>query len=143
MSNTASTFLSVRALSNSKEYFPASLDSCIISPFRRIVRALKARGATVLPVSLPDTRYALSAYYVIASAEASSNLARYDGVQYGLHVRFPPSIIARSPADVYAHSRTAGFGAEVKRRILLGTYALTAEYALAAQSPRSKFLIDA
>ena len=101
-----------------------------MSPFRRVVRALKNRGATVLPVSLPNTRYALSAYYVIASAEASSNLARYDGVQYGLHVPLPPDSIARSPGEVYAHSRTAGFGAEVKRRILLGTYALTAEYAL-------------
>ncbi|KAH9039290.1 amidase signature enzyme [Lactarius pseudohatsudake] len=110
-----------------QEYFPASLDSSIVSPFRRVVRALKTRGATVLPVSLPSTRYALSAYYVIASAEASSNLARYDGVQYGLHVPLPPGDISRSPADVYAHSRTAGFGAEVKRRILLGTYALTAD----------------
>lgn len=91
----------------------------------------------MLPVSLPNTRYALSAYYVIASAEASSNLARYDGVQYGLHVPLPPpshdsdsdsdSVAASSPGAVYAHSRTAGFGAEVKRRILLGTYALTAE----------------
>jgi aspartyl-tRNA(Asn)/glutamyl-tRNA(Gln) amidotransferase subunit A len=95
---------------------------------------LKTRGATVLPVSLPNTRYALSAYYVIASAEASSNLARYDGVQYGLHIHLPPGAITRSPADVYAHTRTAGFGAEVKRRILLGTYALTAEYALTALS---------
>ena len=84
----------------------------------------------MLPVSLPNTRYALSAYYVIASAEASSNLARYDGVQYGLHVPLPPDSVARSPMDVYAHSRTAGFGAEVKRRLLLGTYALTAEYVL-------------
>ncbi|KAI9440754.1 amidase signature enzyme [Lactarius indigo] len=110
-----------------QEYFPASLDNSIISPFRRVIRALKTRGATVLPVSLPNTRYALSAYYVIASAEASSNLARYDGVQYGTHVPLPPGAISRSPADVYAHSRTAGFGAEVKRRILLGTYALTAD----------------
>jgi Asp-tRNA(Asn)/Glu-tRNA(Gln) amidotransferase A subunit family amidase len=111
-----------------QEYFPASLDSSIISRFRRVVRALKNRGATVLPVSLPNTIYALSAYYVIASAEASSNLARYDGVQYGLHVPLPPGFVARSPGEVYAHSRTAGFGAEVKRRILLGTYALSAEY---------------
>jgi aspartyl-tRNA(Asn)/glutamyl-tRNA(Gln) amidotransferase subunit A len=95
-----------------------------------VVRALKNRGATVLPVSLPNTRYALSAYYVIASAEASSNLARYDGVQYGSHVPLPPDSVALSPGAVYAHTRTAGFGAEVKRRILLGTYALTAEYAL-------------
>ena len=115
--------------SKPQEYFPASLDSSIVSPFRRVVRALKDRGATVLPVSLPNTSYALSAYYVIASAEASSNLARYDGVQYGMHVPLPRDTIARSPGEVYAHSRTAGFGSEVKRRILLGTYALTAEYA--------------
>ena len=108
-----------------------------------MVRALKTRGATVLPVSLPNTPYALSAYYVIASAEASSNLARYDGVQFGLHVPLPPGTIARSPADVYAHTRTAGFGAEVKRRILLGTYALTAEYALKLLSRSFFFFIDA
>lgn len=95
-----------------------------------MVRSLKKRGATILPVSLPNTSYALSAYYIIASAEASSNLARYDGVQYGLHVPLPPDSIPRSPGEVYARSRTAGFGAEVKRRILLGTYALSAEYAL-------------
>jgi aspartyl-tRNA(Asn)/glutamyl-tRNA(Gln) amidotransferase subunit A len=95
-----------------------------------VIRALKGRGATVVPVSLPNTSYALSAYYIIASAEASSNLARYDGVQYGLHVPLPLDSIAGSPGEVYAHSRTAGFGAEVKRRILLGTYALTAEYEL-------------
>ncbi|KAI0251416.1 amidase signature domain-containing protein [Lactifluus subvellereus] len=129
-----------------QEYFPASLDSSIVSPFRRVVRALKNRGATVLPVSLPNTSYALSAYYVIASAEASSNLARYDGVQYGLHVPFPPDSIARSPGEVYAHSRTAGFGAEVKRRILLGTYALTADafdnYFLQAQRLRRRIRDD-
>jgi Asp-tRNA(Asn)/Glu-tRNA(Gln) amidotransferase A subunit family amidase len=116
-----------------QEYFPASLESSVISRFRRVARALKNRGATVLPVSLPNTSYALSAYYVIASAEASSNLARYDGVQYGSHVPLPPGSIARSPGEVYALSRTAGFGAEVKRRILLGTYALTAEYDLLSQ----------
>ncbi|KAH9987500.1 amidase signature domain-containing protein [Russula vinacea] len=123
-----------------QEYFPTSVDSSIVSPFRRVVRALKNRGATVLPVSLPNTCYALSAYYVIASAEASSNLARYDGVQYGLHIPLPPDSVARSPGELYAHSRTAGFGAEVKRRILLGTYALTADafdnYFLQAQRLR-------
>ncbi|KAI9510047.1 amidase signature enzyme [Russula earlei] len=123
-----------------QEYFPVSLDSSIVSPFRRVVRALKDRGATVLPVSLPNTSYALSAYYVIASAEASSNLARYDGVQYGLRVPLPPDSVTKSPGEAYSHSRTAGFGAEVKRRILLGTYALTADafdnYFLQAQRLR-------
>ncbi|KAI0280068.1 amidase signature enzyme [Russula brevipes] len=129
-----------------QEYFPASLDSSILSPFRRVVRSLKKRGATILPVSLPNTSYALSAYYIIASAEASSNLARYDGVQYGLHVPLPPDSIARSPGEVYAHSRTAGFGAEVKRRILLGTYALSADafdnYFLQAQRLRQRIRDD-
>jgi len=99
-----------------------------------------------VPVSLPSTPYALSAYYVIASAEASSNLARYDGVQYGqcergislflaldtssigLHVETPPGSDKRKTSNVYSHPRSRGFGAEVKRRMLLGTYALTAEY---------------
>ena len=98
-------------------------------------------------MSLPSTPYALSAYYVIASAEASSNLARYDGVQYGqcersislfrpldipplgLHVETPPGSDKRKTSNVYSHSRSRGFGAEVKRRMLLGAYALTAEYA--------------
>ncbi|KAI0272757.1 amidase signature enzyme [Gloeopeniophorella convolvens] len=129
-----------------QEYFPASLGNIIISPFRRMVRTLKGRGATVVPVSLPNTSYALSAYYIIASAEASSNLARYDGVQYGLHVPLPPDTLARTPAEVYAISRTAGFGAEVKKRILLGTYALTADafdnYFLQAQRLRQSIRDD-
>jgi aspartyl-tRNA(Asn)/glutamyl-tRNA(Gln) amidotransferase subunit A len=107
---------------------------------------LKAHGASIVPVSLPSTPYALSAYYVIASAEASSNLARYDGVQYGqrerdflifrilsvsspgLHIETPSGSDKKKTANVYSHSRSRGFGPEVKRRILLGTYALTAEY---------------
>ncbi|KAJ3554845.1 hypothetical protein NM688_g2898 [Phlebia brevispora] len=80
-----------------------------------------------VPVSLPSTPYALSAYYVIATAEASSNLARYDGIEYGLRVDPPPGADKTKTAHVYAHSRSAGFGPEVQRRILLGTYALTAE----------------
>jgi aspartyl-tRNA(Asn)/glutamyl-tRNA(Gln) amidotransferase subunit A len=67
-----------------QEYFPASLDPLIVERLRETLRALRLRGATIAPVSLPSTQYALSTYYVLASAEASSNLARYDGVQYGM-----------------------------------------------------------
>src|SRR5205807_10552803 len=75
------------------------------------------------PVSLPHTEYGLAAYYVIAPAEASSNLARYDGVKYGLRV---PG--ARDLIDMYSKTLAAGFGAEVKRRVMLGTYVLSAGY---------------
>src|SRR5207244_3711100 len=89
---------------------------------RAAVRELERLGAVVEPVSLPHTEYAIATYYLIATAEASSNLARYDGIRYGL----------RAPADslgaMYEASRAAGFGTEVKRRIMLGTYALSAGY---------------
>jgi aspartyl-tRNA(Asn)/glutamyl-tRNA(Gln) amidotransferase subunit A len=83
---------------------------------------LKAAGAELVEVSLPHTKYALPAYYIVAPAEASSNLARYDGVRYGLRVDAPTT------AEMNAKTRTVGFGAEVKRRIMLGTYALSAGY---------------
>ena len=83
---------------------------------------LEAAGATVETTSVPSTVYGLSAYYVIAPAEASSNLARYDGVRFGLRVDAPNS------GDMHTATRTAGFGDEVKRRIMLGTYALSAGY---------------
>ena len=86
------------------------------------VSALDAAGATVETTSVPSTVYGLSAYYVIAPAEASSNLARYDGVRYGLRVDAP------NAGDMNTATRTAGFGDEVKRRIMLGTYALSAGY---------------
>ena len=84
---------------------------------------LKDAGAEVVEISLPHTKYALPTYYIIAPAEASSNLARYDGVRYGL--REPGD---KSLDDMYAATRAAGFGAEVKRRILIGTYVLSAGY---------------
>ena len=89
---------------------------------RQAAAALEAAGATVGEVSVPAASYGLSAYYLIAPAEASSNLARYDGVRYGLRVDAPTT------AEMNAASRTAGFGPEVKRRIMLGTYALSAGY---------------
>ncbi len=83
---------------------------------------LKAAGAEMVEVSLPHTKYALPAYYIVAPAEASSNLARYDGVRYGLRVP------GRSIVDMYENSRAEGFGAEVQRRIMIGTYVLSAGY---------------
>ena len=85
--------------------------------------ALEANGAQIREVSLPHTKYALSAYYVIATAEASSNLARFDGVRYGVR-----DSAGEDLGEMYERTRTAGFGREVKRRILLGTFALTAGY---------------
>jgi len=82
-----------------------------------------AAGCTVKPVSLPHTRYAIPTYYLVATAEASANLARFDGVRYGYR-----SAASETLSAMYRHSRDEGFGAEVKRRILLGTYALSAGY---------------
>jgi aspartyl-tRNA(Asn)/glutamyl-tRNA(Gln) amidotransferase subunit A len=83
---------------------------------------LKDAGATIHEISLPHTKYALPAYYIVAPAEASSNLARYDGVRYGLRVTGDDLI------DTYERSRAEGFGREVKRRVLIGTYVLSAGY---------------
>ena len=85
-------------------------------------RALEKMGAQLVPVSLPHTKYALATYYLIAPAEASSNLARYDGVRYGLRVE------GKNLLAMYGRTRDQGFGLEVKRRIMLGTYALSAGY---------------
>ena len=74
----------VLKLNIQQEYFPSELSPTILGPIRRAISSLKSQGATIVPVTLPSTSYALSAYYVLASAEASSNLARYDGIQYGL-----------------------------------------------------------
>ena len=87
------------------------------------IEALKAAGCIVKPVALPSTKYAVPTYYLIATAEASANLARFDGVRYGYR-----SSASDTLSDMYSHSRDEGFGAEVKRRILLGTYALSAGY---------------
>jgi aspartyl-tRNA(Asn)/glutamyl-tRNA(Gln) amidotransferase subunit A len=82
----------------------------------------RAAGAEIADISLPHTKYALPAYYIVAPAEASSNLARYDGVRYGLRVE------GRDVIDMYENTRAAGFGREVKRRVLIGTYVLSAGY---------------
>ena len=85
-------------------------------------RGCKAAGAEIVEVSLPHTKYALPAYYIVAPAEASSNLARYDGVRYGLRVP------GRDIIDMYEKTRAEGFGKEVRRRIMIGTYVLSAGY---------------
>ncbi|THV02557.1 amidase signature enzyme [Dendrothele bispora CBS 962.96] len=110
-----------------QEYFPSELSSFITHSVRKLLVSLQHLGARVVPVSLPSTSYALSAYYVLASAEASSNLARYDGIQYGLRVPPPPGADTTKTSKVYANTRSKGFGEEVKKRVLLGTYALTAD----------------
>ncbi|MCK6550329.1 Asp-tRNA(Asn)/Glu-tRNA(Gln) amidotransferase subunit GatA [Myxococcota bacterium] len=104
------------------EYFGAGLDAEVDGAVRAALDVLRALGAELVPVSLPHTRYALSTYYVIATAEASSNLARYDGVRYGHRAN------ERELRRMYAASRFEGFGDEVKRRIVLGTYVLSAGY---------------
>jgi len=105
------------------EYFIEGLDPEVEAAVRAAIEILKGLGAKTESVSLPHTEYGLAAYYLIGPAEASSNLARYDGVKYGLRV---PG--ARDLIDMYSRTRGAGFGAEVKRRVMLGTYALSAGY---------------
>jgi aspartyl-tRNA(Asn)/glutamyl-tRNA(Gln) amidotransferase subunit A len=106
-----------------REYFDASLDGEIAGAIRAASAALEAAGARIEEVSLPHSRYSVPAYYLVATAEASSNLARYDGVRYGL--RSAPN---GSLGDMYRATRGEGFGEEVKRRIMLGTFALSAGY---------------
>jgi aspartyl-tRNA(Asn)/glutamyl-tRNA(Gln) amidotransferase subunit A len=105
------------------EYFIDGMDPEVERAVREAVDVLRGLGAIVERVSLPTTRHALATYYVIAPAEASSNLARYDGVKYGLRVAGAKDLIEMS-----SRTRAAGFGAEVKRRIMLGTYVLSAGY---------------
>ncbi|PBK99843.1 amidase signature enzyme [Armillaria gallica] len=106
-----------------EEYFPFELSGSVLSNTRSVIASMKSLGATVVPVSLTSTSFALSAYYVIASAEASSNLARYDG----LHIKPPLGTDLTKTSKIYAHTRSKGFGSEVQKRILLGTYSLTAD----------------
>jgi len=105
------------------EYFAEGLDPDVRTAIEAGIAALKTAGCEIKPVSMPNTRYAVPTYYLIATAEASANLARFDGVRYG-----PRSKDSETLADMYRHSRDEGFGAGVKRRILLGTYALSAGY---------------
>ncbi len=105
-----------------KEYFLDGMDPEVEKLVRASIKHLEDAGAAIVEVSLPHTEYALAVYYLILPAEASSNLARYDGIRYGLHKD------GKDLSSVYLESRHAGFGNEVKRRIMLGTYALSAGY---------------
>ncbi|EIK54301.1 aspartyl/glutamyl-tRNA amidotransferase subunit A [Stutzerimonas stutzeri TS44] len=106
-----------------KEYFGEGLDARIAAQVLAVVEELKNLGATVKDISLPNLQHAIPAYYVIAPAEASSNLSRFDGVRFGYRCENPVNL-----EDLYKRSRGEGFGAEVKRRIMVGTYALSAGY---------------
>jgi aspartyl-tRNA(Asn)/glutamyl-tRNA(Gln) amidotransferase subunit A len=105
------------------EYFGEGLDPEIRAAIERAIDSLRASGCTVKTISLPHTKYAIPTYYVIATAEASANLSRFDGVRYGLRADGVKTL-----QSMYRETREEGFGAEVKRRILLGTYALSAGY---------------
>ena len=105
-----------------KEYRVKGMPDAIEALWRRGADWLQAAGAEAVEVSLPHTKYALPAYYIVASAEASSNLARYDGVRYGLRTA------GRDIIDMYEQTRAAGFGKEVRRRVMIGTYVLSAGY---------------
>jgi len=106
-----------------KEYFAEGLDSEVRAAVETAIARLEEAGCKAVPISLPHTRYAVPTYYLVATAEASSNLARFDGVRYAYR-----SKAARSLSQMYRNSRDEGFGAEVKRRIMLGAYALSAGY---------------
>jgi len=106
-----------------REYFTGGLDPEVEKSVRTALDVLKNQGATIKEVSLPHSPYAIATYYLVATAEASSNLARYDGVHYGHRSKDHKNLI-----DMYSKSRGEGFGAEVKRRIMLGTYALSSGY---------------
>jgi len=105
-----------------KEYMVGGLDAEVKRAIEAAVQQLARFGAQIVEVSLPHTDYAIAAYYIIATAEASANLARFDGIRYGLRVD------GADPIELYARTRGAGFGAEVKRRIILGTYVLSSGY---------------
>ena len=106
-----------------KEYLGEGLDGEVRKAIEAAIQKLANQGCEIVEVSLPHTKYAIPTYYIVATAEASSNLARFDGVRYGYRAKD-----ARTLSEMYRRSRDQGFGAEVKRRIMLGTYALSAGY---------------
>ncbi|MFH0764451.1 MAG: Asp-tRNA(Asn)/Glu-tRNA(Gln) amidotransferase subunit GatA [Candidatus Omnitrophota bacterium] len=124
-----------------KEYFIKGIDKEVEAHVLKGIDILKSLGAKVTEISLPHTEYAVSAYYIVGPAEASSNLARFDGVQYGFRAEDPDNMI-----DMYVKTRSEGFGDEAKRRILLGTYCLSTgyydAYYLKAQKVRTRIKED-
>jgi len=123
-----------------KEYSIDGMPAEIQSLWDKGIEMMKDAGAEIVPITLPHTKYALPAYYVVAPAEASSNLARYDGMRYGLRVD------GKDLNDTYDRTRTEGFGKEVRRRIMIGTYVLSAgyydAYYLRAQKVRTRIVED-
>ncbi len=111
-----------------KEYFVEGMDPEVKEIVREAIKKIESLGAKTKEVSLPHTQYAVPVYYIIATAEASSNLARFDGVQYGLRSSDKRQITGSKLIDMYKHTRGEGFGPEAKRRILLGTFALSHGY---------------
>lgn len=124
-----------------KEYFIEGISKGVKQRVDEAIEVFKDLGAEIIDISLPHTKYAVSCYYIIGPAEASSNLGRYDGVHYGLRSERAPDII-----DMYINTRNEGFGAEAKRRILLGSYALSSgyyeAYYLRAQKVRTRISDD-
>jgi aspartyl-tRNA(Asn)/glutamyl-tRNA(Gln) amidotransferase subunit A len=106
-----------------REYFGEGLEPEVRAAVEAAIEKLAGLGCEIVKVSLPHTEYAIPTYYIVATAEASSNLARFDGVRYGLRAKD-----ARNLSEMYRRTRDHGFGSEVKRRIMLGTYALSAGY---------------
>ena len=119
------------------------VDGDVLRAFRSALDTLAGRGATLVDIELPHAKHAIGVYYLISTAEASSNLARYDGVRYGFRA---PGTTDEELRTMYARTRGAGFGLEVKRRIMLGTYALSAgyydAYYLKAQQVRTLIVRD-
>jgi len=122
-SKNLKTDLSGKTIGIPKEYTLDGIPDEINEVWEKAIKSLEQKGATIKNISLPHTKYALPTYYIIAPAEASSNLARYDGVKYGYRVKK-----AKSLDEMYEITRSEGFGKEVKRRILIGTYVLSAGY---------------
>lgn len=124
------------------EYFVEGMEQAVADRVRAAIAKLKAAGATIVDVSLPHTKYAIPAYYIITPSEISSNLGRYDGIRYGASEQDE----AHSLLDIYLKTRGRNLGPEVKRRIMLGTYALSAgyydAYYLQAQKVRTKIIAD-
>jgi aspartyl-tRNA(Asn)/glutamyl-tRNA(Gln) amidotransferase subunit A len=106
-----------------KEYFVAGMDPQVEKAIRDSITQLQSLGAEIVEISLPHTEHATAVYYILATAEASANLARFDGVRYGHRAANPTDVL-----DLYSRSRAEGFGSEVKRRIILGTYVLSSGY---------------
>ncbi len=106
-----------------REYFIEGIDAEVLKAVNDSIELYRKLGATIVDIDLPHTKYAVAVYYIIATAEASSNLARYDGVKYGYRAKDANDLL-----DMYCKTRTQGFGAEVKRRIMLGTYVLSSGY---------------